>query len=50
MHSHDELDHPQDPTAFVSQLAQFSSLEALLNMQETLQQIQTELAGSSGGE
>jgi flagellar basal-body rod modification protein FlgD len=41
---------PQDPTAFVSQLAQFSSLEALLNMQETLQKIQTQLAGPGGNE
>jgi flagellar basal-body rod modification protein FlgD len=31
--------NPQDPTAFVSQLAEFSSLEQLLDMRESLQAI-----------
>ena len=31
--------NPQDPTAFVSQLADFSSLEQLLDMRESLQAI-----------
>lgn len=35
--------NPQDPTAFVSQLAEFSSLEQLLDMRESLQAIRTVL-------
>jgi flagellar basal-body rod modification protein FlgD len=35
--------NPQDPTAFVSQLAEFSSLEQLLDMRESLQAIRTAL-------
>jgi len=35
--------NPQDPTAFVSQLADFSSLEQLLDMRESLQAIRAGL-------
>lgn len=36
--------NPQDPTEFVSQLAQFSSLEQLLGMRQSLQSIEDRLA------
>jgi flagellar basal-body rod modification protein FlgD len=36
--------NPQDPTQFVSQLAQFSSLEQLLGMRQSLTAIQESLA------
>ena len=40
---HQDPLNPQDPTAFVSQLAEFSSLEQLLDMKESLQAIRTVL-------
>ena len=36
--------NPQDPTQFVSQLAEFSSLEQLLDMKEALEGIQATLS------
>jgi flagellar basal-body rod modification protein FlgD len=43
MRNQDPL-NPQDPTQFVSQLAQFSSLEQLLGMRQSLQSIEQQLA------
>ena len=43
MRNQDPL-NPQDPTQFVSQLAEFSSLEQLLGMRQSLQAIETQLA------
>ena len=40
---HQDPLNPQDPTAFVGQLAEFSSLEQLLDMKESLQAIRTVL-------
>lgn len=39
--------NPQDPTQFVSQLAQFSSLEQLLGMRQSLQSIENRLTPSA---
>jgi flagellar basal-body rod modification protein FlgD len=36
--------NPQDPTQFISQLAEFSSLEQLLGMRQSLQAIEGRLA------
>ena len=42
---------PQDPTEFITQLAQFSSLEQLLEMRQSLQAIEdTLLLGAPGPE
>ena len=38
---------PQDPTQFISQLAEFSSLEQLLQMRESLKSIDQALAHAS---
>jgi flagellar basal-body rod modification protein FlgD len=38
---------PADPTQFVAQLAQFSELEQVMQMNQTLTSIQTELGASS---
>ena len=43
MRNQDPL-NPQDPTQFVSQLAQFSSLEQLLGIRKSLGAIETALA------
>jgi flagellar basal-body rod modification protein FlgD len=43
MRNQDPL-NPQDPTQFVSQLAQFSSLEQLLGIRQSLGAIETALA------
>jgi flagellar basal-body rod modification protein FlgD len=45
MRNQDPL-NPQDPTEFVSQLAQFSSLEQLLGMRQSLESIQNDLAAT----
>ena len=42
MRNQDPL-NPQDPTEFVSQLAEFSSLEQLLGMRQSLQAIEDRL-------
>jgi flagellar basal-body rod modification protein FlgD len=42
MRNQDPL-NPQDPTQFISQLAEFSSLEQLLGMRQSLQAIETQL-------
>ena len=38
---------PQDPTEFITQLAQFSSLEQLLDMRESLQTIEDVIVSGS---
>ena len=46
MRNQDPL-NPQDPTEFIGQLAQFSSLEQLLGMRQSLQAIEDRLAPPS---
>lgn len=41
--------NPQDPTEFVTQLAQFSSLETLLEMRNSLQAIEQGLSAPAPG-
>ena len=43
MRNQDPL-NPQDPTQFISQLAQFSSLEQLLGMRQSLTAIEDQLS------